>query len=167
MDDESFSWVSRSHLKIKMKGYRINLLLHKDIENSLTVNFRPLDSVMLNRPIIPRGFFFSPWSPSSLYQDYTLLTFQFYLSVHPLPSIFSSRIYRTFRHSVFPLCPSRFPLHPSSCSMPLDAASMDCTNEALLTSDFQFISANRRYQQEIRVGRKREVGIFISSAPPS
>lgn len=90
----------------------INLLLHKDIENNLTVNFRPLDSVMLNRPIIPRGFFFSPWSSSSLYQDCTLLTFQFCLSVHSLPSIFSSRIYRAFGHSVFPSIPLQIPSPP-------------------------------------------------------
>lgn len=98
----------------------INRLLHKDIENNLTVNFRPLDSVMLNRPIIPRSIFFHHGVPVPC----TRIAHSFYfpvLSVHSLPSIFSSRIYRAFGHSIFLVRSSRFPLLPSPCSMPLEA----------------------------------------------
>ena len=141
----------------------INLLLHKNIANNLTVDFRPLDSTMLNRLIIPRGISFH----HEVLAFCTRIAHPFYFPVL-FGSPLSSQPFRikNLQGTLFSLYdPTEFlsTLHSPLCLWRL--TSIDCTNQALLTSGFQLISANRRHQEKIKVGKEREVAVFIPSAP--
>lgn len=95
----------------------INLLLHKGIEN--TVTMRPPDSVPLYQTHYPQGYLLPPWSPSSLPQGYTPFLLSSCLAIHSLPNIFSSRICRALGHLFFLSLQILF--HPSSYFVPLEA----------------------------------------------
>lgn len=96
----------------------INLLLHKGIENNFTVNFRPLDSVMLNRLIIPRGLFFHHRVPvlctriaHSLLSSSVCQYILFPASSHqefmgPLGTLFSLYVPPDFLSTLHPALPS-------------------------------------------------------------
>lgn len=117
MDDESFSLVSRIHLKLKWKDAMINLLLHKEIENTVTI--RPPDFIRLHRPIIPRGTSFHHGVPAPC----PMITHPFYFLV-----VWQSILSLTYSHqesvghwSTWFFLSLQIPFHPSSCFVPLEA----------------------------------------------
>lgn len=137
----------------------INLLLHKDIENTVTT--RPLDSILLNRPIIPRGASFHPAPcPRIAHPFYFLVVWQSILSLT------SSHQESVGRWGTWFLLSLQIPFHPPSCFVPLEADINELHKSAFIDIwpqyDFSQWEAPAGY---IIVGKEREVGVFISSVP--
>lgn len=122
MDDESFSLVSRIHLKLKWKDAMINLLLHKDIENTVTT--RPLP---VNRPNIPRGASFHPAPcPRIAHPFYFLVVWQSILSL-------TSSHQESVGRLVFPVPTDSLPTPPPhSCFVPLEADNNELHKSAFI-----------------------------------
>lgn len=68
----------------------------------------------------------------------------------------------TPQYSVFPLCPSRFPLHLSSCSISLGANVNGLQKLGFI--DIWLTIQLSQYKAPAGVGKERQIGAFISPA---
>lgn len=117
MDDESFSWVSRSHLEIERMPWLLFCYIRtwKQSHCGLQTPW----SIMFNVPFSPGVCPFT-MDPSYLHQDCIPLLLS--------GSVWQSILFPASFHqgstgsldTIFPVCPSKFSLHPSSCSTPLE-----------------------------------------------
>lgn len=138
----------------------ITLVLHKDME---TISLWTSDPLIhyVECPIIPRGMSFHHGSQLFAPRLHTPSTSWFCLAIHSLPSILSSRIYRVLGHSIFPGCPSKFSLHPSSCSTPLEVDISGLHKLAywhLVSSWFQPVGGISRRSE---LGGKEKLELFF------